>query len=100
MDKDGDRIRFLIANRPEWLQSTLHEYGVDPFSSRYYAKRAVAGGDPDVTADQLLKYMQDTRQVREERVNERNRRELRGKMMMRLPWSMDEPSGYEVNRGR
>ncbi len=100
MDSEGDRIRFLLANRPEWVAGALEDIGMDPFSARRYGRMSSGDADKSALEREILQYMSDTASSRNERLVERGRNRARSQPAMRLPWDMNSPSGYEVIRGQ
>jgi hypothetical protein len=97
---EGDRIRFLIANHPEWVEGALADIGVDPFSARRYGRLSATPVDPEALTADVLRYMEATSQSRNERLTERGRKRAKAEPSVRLPWDMNAPSGYEVIRGQ
>lgn len=100
MDRDGERIRFLIANRPEWVEGALGDMGVDPFSARRYGRMSAVAEDRSALAEEVLRYMDATAKSRNERLTARGRLRARQMPAPRLPWDANSPSGYEVIRGQ
>jgi hypothetical protein len=100
MDAEGDKIRFLIANRPEWVAGALSEMGVDPFSAKHFAKKATEPQGREALAREVLEYMSATSESRSERMREAGRKRAKAAGAPRLPWDMNAPSSYEVPRGQ
>jgi hypothetical protein len=100
VDKEGDRIRFLIANRPEWVEGGLVDMGVDPFSAQRYGRLSAGSGDRAALAEEVLRYMDATAQSRNDRLTERGRKRAKQTPAPRLPIDINAPSGYEVIRGQ
>jgi hypothetical protein len=93
MDADGDRIRLLVKSRPEWVQSTLSDMGADPFTARYYGKKALNSQDRDALAAEIMAQLEKTKEPREERLAEQGRKRAKGTPAPRLPWGL-EPGGH------